>query len=136
MLAPAADEIAQLQQRGTLQAAVEEQLLTCKLLQFEDFEALVEFGRPIYGYGGLSSTGNRELSGRVLVGARTTNEFMVMGFDARLSFRSITSANDATQFICVEQGHFEDGQWCVERRLNGDQTFFGLHFPPRVRVTG
>jgi hypothetical protein len=129
LLAPAAAEIAQLQQRGTLCAAVEEQLVTCKLLQFEDFEALVEFGRPIYGYGGLSSTGNRELSGRVLVGARTRNEFMVMGFDARLSFRSTSYANDNTQFICVEQGHFEDGQWCMERRLNGDQTFFGLHLP-------
>jgi hypothetical protein len=129
LLAPAMAEIVNLQQSGQLRSAVEEQLLANRLLEFSHYEALVEFGRPVHGYGGLSSTGTRNQSGRVLVGERSDDEFFVVGFDARISFRSTSGQDDAVQFVRVEEGHFEDDAWCVDRNLNGDQTFFGVRLP-------
>ena len=48
----------------------------------------------------------------------------------RVTFRALGQADDAVQFVRVEQGHFDDGDWVVDRLVNGDQTFFGLRFPP------
>jgi hypothetical protein len=31
--------------------------------------------------------------------------------------------------VSVEQGHFEAGEWHVDRLLNGDETAFGLTLP-------
>lgn len=129
LLAPAMSEIAALQQRGTLRAAVEQQHLASELLRFAGFEALVEFGRLDFGYGGLAPRGTPEQSGRVLVGERGPAEFFVAGFDARVTFRPIDIGSNAVQFVSVEEGHFELGEWVVDRRLGGDQTFFGLRLP-------
>lgn len=130
LLAPAVGELSPLQARGTLRAAVEQQFLTNELMRFEGFEALAEFGRLDYGYGGLAPRGTREQSGRILVGERAPGEFFTVGFDGRVTFRALGREDDAVQFVRVEQGHFEDGDWIVDRLVNGDQTFFGLRFPP------
>lgn len=129
LLAPAVGEISMLQARGTLRAAVEQQYLTNQLMRFDGFEALAEFGRLDYGYGGLRPQGTPDQSGRILVGERAPGEFFAAGFDGRVTFRALGLKHDAVQFVGVEQGHFEGGEWVVDRRINGDQTFFGLRFP-------
>jgi hypothetical protein len=129
LLAPAVAELSTLQARGTLRAAVEQQFLTNELMRFDGFEALAEFGRLDYGYGGLRPQGTPDQSGRILVGERAPGEFFAAGFDGRVTFRALGNEDDAVQFVGVEQGHFEDGAWIVDRRINGDQTFFGLRFP-------
>jgi beta-galactosidase GanA len=133
LLAPAQSEIVNLQLRGTLRVAVEQQYLANQLLAFDGFEALVEFGRPAFGYGGLAATGTRDQSGRVLVGERARGEFFVTGFDARVSFRAVDQDSDEVQFVLVEEGHFENGIWVVDRWINGDQSFFGLTLPSSGR---
>jgi len=130
LLGPAVGELSTLQAQGTLRAAVEQQYLTNELMQFDGFEALAEFGRLDYGYGGLRPQGTVDQSGRILVGERAPGEFFAAGFDGRVTFRTLGREHDAVQFVGVEQGHFEDGEWVVDRRVNGDQTFFGLRFPP------
>ncbi|MBT5773560.1 MAG: DUF5597 domain-containing protein [Dehalococcoidia bacterium] len=138
LLAPAASEIAALQQRGTLRAAVEQELFANQLLKFDDFEVLVEFGRLDYTYGGLRASGTPNQSGRVLVGERAPGEFFVAGFDARVTFRALGTDSDATQFVSVEEGHYDNGAWIVDRHLNGDQTFFGFRISAKgamIRAT-
>lgn len=129
LLAPAAAQLVRLQQAGKLRAAVEQQYLTNQLFTFDGFEALVEFGPVRYGYGGLTTIGNREQSGRVLVGEHAPGQFLIMGFDARVSFRALSGDADEVQFISVEEGHFENQEWVMDRRINGDQAFFGLRLP-------
>jgi hypothetical protein len=34
------------------------------------------------------------------------------------------------QFLSAEEGVFVDGKWQASRLLNGDETFFGIFFPP------
>jgi len=50
-----------------------------------------------------------------------------MGFEGRVTFRpKLGSEKQNAQFLRVEVGHFENGEWKVERLLNGDSTFFAL----------
>jgi len=34
------------------------------------------------------------------------------------------------QFLSAEEGVFVGGKWQASRLLNGDETFFGIFFPP------
>ena len=59
----------------------------------------------------------------------------VMGFDSRINFRPRRgSEKSAAQFVRVEEGNFDEGQWVPRRLLNGDQTFFGLRLPADGRI--
>lgn len=55
------------------------------------------------------------------------DEFLLAGFDTRVSFRPVAAnARQRAQFVSVEEGNYENGQWKAARRLNGDETFFGV----------
>ena len=56
------------------------------------------------------------------------NEFLVAGSDVRLSFAlAAPTAGESSQFLDVEEGTFENGEWMMARRWNGDQTDYGLN---------
>ncbi len=129
LLRPAVAELARLQAAGALRAAVEQQHLANVLLSFDGVDALVEFGPLAPGYGGLAATGTPGQTGRALLGRRGPREFLVAGFDARVTFRATDAGVGEARFAVVEEGAFEDGAWVARRRLNGDQTFFGLRLP-------
>lgn len=114
-----------------LQAAVEESDVPQRLLHFDGWEALVQWGPVRASYGGEFPGGTRELSGRSLVVQSAADEFYVLGFDSKVTFRpSWGSEADAAEFLSVEEGFFDGERWIAERQLCGDQTFFGLSLRP------
>jgi hypothetical protein len=131
LLEPALPLIASLQGTGRLFAAVEEAHLTEKLIIMEKYDVLVQFGTPHMEYGGIFGTQTPKLSGRALVAQIEPDEFIVMGFDARVDFRPGRSSKfQNAQFLRVEEGTFVNGEWKVSRLLNGDEAFFGFFLPP------
>lgn len=65
------------------------------------------------------------------------DEFLVAGSNVRLNF-DLTNArsNENSQYLDVEEGTYQNGQWVMSRRWNGDQTDYGLNLaePTLLRV--
>ncbi len=130
LLTPALPFIAGMQTTGRLHAAVEEANLTERLISSSAFDVLVQFGNPHPEYGGTFGTQTQKMSGRVLVAEMAPDEFLAIGIDARLDFRPARGRSERhAQFLSAEEGTFADGQWKAFRRLNGDETFFGIRLP-------
>jgi beta-galactosidase GanA len=98
-----------------------------------DWTAEVTYGRPMFGQ--TPPAGNDPSSGGVVIAELGPDEYLMTGFDARVSF-SPSRELDGRQMIYarVEEGHFEDGQWVFERVWNGDQTDWGLNFSGNPHV--
>jgi beta-galactosidase GanA len=59
--------------------------------------------------------------------------FLVAGSDVRIRFAlDKPQAGDNVQFLDVEEGTFDNGQWVMKRRWNGDQTDYGLNLTEPV----
>ena len=130
-------ELSRWQADGKLHSAVEDYRKDFELLHLEQYDALVEFGRPNWGFGAdPQATG-----GRVLIAEVGPAEFVLAGFNVRVSFRARRGLpapgqrkpGDGGRFFLVEEGRYQDGQWKVRRPLNGDQTDFGLNLPKNRR---
>jgi hypothetical protein len=66
----------------------------------------------------------------VIVGQIAPNEFLISGMSANIILAPrLGSAAKKAMYLSVEQGHFEAGEWHVDRLLNGDETAFGLTLP-------
>jgi beta-galactosidase GanA len=56
------------------------------------------------------------------------DEFLLAGSDVRVRFSLANSTSgENVQFLDVEEGTFDNGQWRMTRRWNGDQTDYGLN---------
>jgi len=56
------------------------------------------------------------------------DEFLLAGSDVRISFGELApNPNGGGYFMTVEEGTFDNGQWVMKRRWNGDQTDYGLN---------
>ena len=130
LLAPAVDKIAEWQGTGKLRSAVEEDQITERLLFFSRYEVLTQFGRPQASYGGTFASGTERRTGRAMIAEIAADEFVLIGFDARVRFEPARGSKaKSAQFVWVEEGKFEGSEWKPSRRLNGDETFFGVSLP-------
>ena len=130
LLAPAVDKISEWQGTGKLKSAVEEDQITERLLNFSRYEVLAQFGRPQASYGGTFASGTERRTGRAMVAEVAPDEFVLLGFDSRVSFAPVRGSKARTaQFVWVEEGKFEGAVWKPARRLNGDETFFAVSLP-------
>ncbi len=130
LLTPALPFIAGMQNTGRLHAAVEEENLTERLIPSSAFDVLVQFGNAHPEYGGTFGTQTQKKSGRALVAEIAPDEFLALGFDARIDFRPARGRTERNaQILRAEEGTFVDGEWKAFRRLNGDETFFGIRLP-------
>lgn len=130
LIGPAAAEIAGLQQKNAIQVAVEADQITDLRLTFPKFESVVTFGTPKPGYGGLFGTGTKNKTGRAMVAELGPDEFLICGFDSLVNFRPNRGSElRKAQFLSAEEGQFVGGKWQPSRILNGDEVFFGIHFP-------
>jgi beta-galactosidase GanA len=100
-----------------------------------------QFGMKEWTFLGNTDKPTREVpDGGALIARLSSDEFLVTGRNARVSFGPGKSQNKGKGFIYarVEEGHFDaDGQWIFERVWNGDQTDYGLNFtslPQLLRV--
>lgn len=58
--------------------------------------------------------------GYAIVMAAGPGEFYVAGADVQVTFRPLNEGPPIAGLALDEAGHFQDGRWVVERRLNGD----------------
>lgn len=130
VLSGAAPLLAQAKKYGKLRSAVEQEGIGTLVLDFGDYEAMAQFGRMNYGYGGARAAGTARQSGRVLIGQLAPQEFVVAGFDTTVSFRPrYGSSAPRADFVSAEEGYYEGGAWKALRQLSGDEIFFGLRIP-------
>ena len=131
LLVPSGDVIAKLQYEGKMKTAVEEPGLAQIELTFGDWTALVSFppafDSAVPNDGGSPSA--RLKMGRVLIAPIATDEFLVIGIDAQVSFhRTVHPQTVQTQFLHVQEGHYEGTEWKGGRLWNGDEADSGLFF--------
>lgn len=135
LLGPALPQIAHWQGTGKLHSAVEEDQITERLLHYTSYDALAQFGRTQTSYGGTFAAGTAKRTGRAMIAEIAPDEFMLLGFDASVRFQPKRGSKlSHAQFLWVEEGHYENGEWRADRRLNGDETFFRLTLPAQGAI--
>ncbi len=137
LIGPMDGEIAQLEFVGMLKTAVEEPGTVAKEVDLGDWQATVAFGFPQMD--GRRAPGTKDAHGAAVIGKLGSNEFLVTGVDASVTFHLPGQAAWMhSQIVKAEQGAYENGVWKPLRILNGDETDRGLSFhekPEVVRVT-
>lgn len=152
LFAPMAGAIARLNFEGKIQTAVQlvsvdptadrgnavDRLnyITDKTLHLKLWDADVAFGT--FSRLSRSEFQPEHPDGRFLIAELSENQFLVCGYHCRVMFKpSEKNKNSNWQYLKVEEGHYENGVFKVERILNGDQTDWGLNFdrPKVLRVT-
>ena len=122
--------LAEAKKYGKLRSLVEEPGIATLVADFGEYEAMAQFGRSNWGYGGARAAGTAQTSGRALIGQIGPEEFVVAGFDTTVSFRPrLGSAAAHADFVSVEEGAYQDGVWKPRRQLSGDEIFFGVRLP-------
>lgn len=102
-------------------------------LDLGKWDAEVSYGRPMFFIS--PPTGNDIASGGALIAQLSENEYLVTGFKARVEFKpSAEIAGSKYMIERVEEGHFQNGKWVMERVWNGDQTDWGLNFAKRPHL--
>ena len=137
LLAPMSREVAKLNFEGQLKTSMEEVGKAQQELDFGAWQATISFGYPQYD--GRRPPGTTSAHGVALVAQLGTDEFLVIGIDAAVSFH-LPGRLPGTrmQILSAEEGSFQSGVWKTIRLLNGDETDRGLQFhaddPVVVRV--
>ncbi|MEN2787004.1 DUF5597 domain-containing protein [Sphingomonas qilianensis] len=72
--------------------------------------------------------------GGVTVAQLSANEFLLTGDHVRVSFGGRAGGAPNGIVTRVEEGHFDNGRWIMERVWNGDQTDYGLNIIDRPVV--
>ncbi|MCR9227949.1 MAG: DUF5597 domain-containing protein [Flavobacteriaceae bacterium] len=144
-------EIAQLNFEGKIKTAVQMEpidkdadpgspwdranYITDTTLTFTGWDIDVAFGR----FDRLDRTAHQSEhpDGRIMVAELEKGTFLITGYHSRVMVRpSGERPGISWNYLVVEEGHYENGEFVVERILNGDQTDFGLPFnlPKVLRV--
>jgi hypothetical protein len=161
LIGPMSRQVAQLIFDGKLQTAVDERNPTEHLplvesapladdprletpdtvLHFSNWDARVWF-RPMRrpdAEAATRPTTPLPPNGRALVAQLGDNQFLVTGLFSRVGFLPAGPASQKPwQYLTVEEGQYEQGEFVTSRILNGDQTDWGLIFaakPTVLRVT-
>ncbi len=96
-------------------------------LDLGKWNAEVTYGRPMFFTS--PPVGNDVASGGALIAQLSENEYLVTAFKARVEFKPSAEIKDSKYMIeRIEEGHYENGKWVMERVWNGDQTDWGLNF--------
>jgi hypothetical protein len=137
LLAPMSREIAKLNFEGKLKTSMEEVGRSQQELDFGPWQATISFGYPQYD--GRRPPGTTSAHGLALVAQLGTDEFLVTGVDAAVSFHLPGRLPGMRmQILSAAEGSFQNGVWKTIRLLNGDETDRGLQFhaddPVVVRV--
>jgi hypothetical protein len=158
LIGPMMRDVARLNFEGKLQATAEVEGEPTQTLHFGDWDAVISYGM---GGRGAPAKGNAEPVGRALVAQLKENQFLVAGYFCRVDFRpagteaerkagQVVNGSGQTpsaqidgkwvhrQFLKVEEGTYENGEFKFLRILNGDQTDWGVGLgaePVMVRVS-
>jgi hypothetical protein len=131
MLEPILREVARLNFEGKLQAVAEEKGEVTQTLDFDNWQATVDYGVSPRGYGGVPR-GNAGPMGRALVAKIGANRFLVTGAFCRVDFKAASGGQ--RDFLRVEEGGYEKEVFRPVRIWNGDETDWGLNFSSAPQV--
>lgn len=128
LAAPIARELARLGFEGKLHAAVEERGEPTQTIPLGRWQAVVSYGVPAFGLA-HDPRGNPEPVGRVLIGELGEDRFLVAGLFCRVDFQPVDGSSGAQrEYLRVEEGHYQAGEFRPIRIWNGDETDWGLNF--------
>ena len=146
LIAPIARKWAQLAAEKKVHGAAQPDDNASQKLELGNVHATVswnewQFGMKEWTWAGkIDEPEGREIpDGGALIAELGTNEYLVTGRNARVTFGTAHKSS-STGFLLarVEEGHYgADGEWVFERVWNGDQTDYGLNFttlPQLLRV--
>ncbi|MFL6601551.1 MAG: DUF5597 domain-containing protein [Steroidobacteraceae bacterium] len=134
LVGPMMRELAELSFRGKVRAVAEAPAVHAQTIPLGRWQATVSYGLPQFWFAG-SPPGNPQPVGGALIAELNTDEFLVAGYHARVSFDVAEHARgEKTQFARVEEGTYEKGAWKFLRVWNGDQTDWGLNFSAMPQV--
>ncbi len=105
-----------------------------QVMDLGKYRATATFGQ--YQFGTDKPTGNPQPTGGLAVAEIGPDEYLVTGFDTRVSF-ALADADSGRSMLYdrVEEGHYDaQGHWVFDRVLNGDQTDYGINFTDRAQV--
>jgi hypothetical protein len=141
LLGPMSREIARLNFEGKLQTAVDEREpseplpstsvleMPDKILHFGNWDATISFAPPRrFQTNQATATNPQPPNGRALVAQLGDNQFLVTGLYSRVAFQPAGDSKRPWQYLSVEEGRYENGEFKTLRILNGDQTDWGLSF--------
>ena len=120
-------EIAELQYEGKVKTAIEEAGLATQEVDFGEWQATVAFGFPQMD--GRRAPGTKDAHGAVMIAQLGPDQFLVTGLDVSVTFHLKGKQPwSHSQPETVEEGKFVNGEWKVQRLLNGDETDRGVSF--------
>jgi len=122
MAEPMASELARWAFEGKIKAAVEREDHAEQVIELGAWKAVIHFG-----------TGERDVlqinpktDGRVMIVQLSQNEFIVAGARCHILFKPAgKNAGKDWQYLKLEEGSYEKGQFKQLRILNGDETDWG-----------
>ncbi len=104
-----------------------------QVMKLGKYTATATFGQ--HQFGTDKPTGNPQATGGLAIAEIGPDEYLVAGFDTRVSFGLADGARgQAMLYDRVEEGHYDKGRWVFERVQNGDQTDYGLNFTGTPQV--
>ncbi len=137
LFGPMSREIAALQYEGKVKTAIEEAGLATQEVDFGEWQATVAFGFPQMD--GRRAPGTKDAHGAVMIAQLGPDQFLVTGLDVSVTFHLKGKQPwSHSQPETVEEGLFVNGEWKVQRLLNGDETDRGVSFyqkPVVAKVT-
>jgi hypothetical protein len=121
--APMINELAQWGFEGKIKSVVEHDDHAEQTIDLGAWQIAVSFGghgranaAPVYG----------QPIGKLLVAKLAENKFIMMGTRCHIAFKTAGSnTGKAWQYLKVEEGHYENGEFKLLRILNGDETDWG-----------
>lgn len=73
--------------------------------------------------------------GGAMIAELDSDEYLLFAQNTRIEFAlSDPATANGVIFDRVEEGHFEAGEWAMDRVWNGDQTDYGLNFTERPQI--
>ena len=108
---------------GKIKAVIESEDHTTQTIDLGSWQAIVSFGS---GERNVSDIPNLLPTGKIMIIGLDENKFMLIGSLCRVTFRPRGNNSDkAWQFLNVEEGDYENGNFRKRRILNGDETDWG-----------
>lgn len=135
LLAPMSRQLARWAFEGRIQSVIEPEDHAQQTIDLGQWEAIITFGSGRRNEAKTSGPAN----GKAMIITLGENEFMAVGTGCRFTFRG-KGKNEGRpwQYLIVEEGYYEDGEFQMTRLLNGDQTDWGGPYigaePPLLRI--
>jgi beta-galactosidase GanA len=132
LVAPMAQQIAELGFKGKLWGAAEPDQEHRQTLDLGPWKATLSYGLGLFG-NDRPPPGNTPPQGGALIAELAPDEYLVTGYHVRVDFQPADGRKN-WMMVRVEEGYYDHGEWKFVRLWNGDQTDWGLNFTSEPQV--